>query len=872
MSIVKVGRNDPCPCGSGKKYKQCCQQKIETTALLEASASSTSNASIAQLIKEALSQHKAGQIQMADSLYQQVLQIAPNHPDALHLSGVIATAAGQLDRAVELISKAIQIHPTSHMHFNLGNAYKAKDNLDAAIQSYRAALALESDYVDAHRNLGIALRAKGELTEALASFKRAIALQPNYAEVHSNLGLVLKELGRLEESIISYQKAIALKPTYAEAYCNLGVALKEQGKLNEALEHYFKAISLKPDYAQAHNNMGNVLVDMGEFDIAIHHFTLAIQYETDFAEGYNNLGNVFNAQGKVDAAMEAYQRAMTLKPDFAMPYNNLANILLQKRAFDSAIDFFNQALKIDPQFVEAHYNLGNALQAREMYDAAIACYQRAIALKPDFALVYNNMGNAFKAQSQLAQAMTSYRTALQYQANLAVAHNNIGAILLEQGDPTAAIKSYRQALALDPLYLEAHSNILFAMCSDPDMQMDSYYQEAIRYGDAVKASATPFSTWHSTSVDKQNQPLRVGMVSGDFRSHPVGFFLENILAHINPARISLVAYATQAQEDALTIRIKPHFAQWHCIADLSDAQAAQKIHDDGIDILIDLAGHTAHNRLPVFAWKPAPVQLSWLGYFATTGVQGMDYLLTDQVAVPKNHAEAFSESIFYLADTRLCFTPPAPEDALPLTVLPALHNGYITFGCFQNLTKLNDYVLAAWGQILQALPQAKLHLQNRQMACPHARQALIQRLIKIGISEERVSINAYVPRNAYLAAHNAVDIMLDTFPYPGGTTTCEALWMGVPTITLAGNTMLSRQGASLLTCANLSDWIANSEQEYIAKAIEAAQNLAQLSQLRSRLRQQVLVSPMFDAKTFALHLEGALRTMFYDIGSTQPHA
>ena len=254
----------------------------------------------------------------------------------------------------------------------------------------------------------------------------------------------------------------------------------------------------------------------------------------------------------------------------------------------------------------------------------------------------------------------------------------------------------------------------------------------------------------------------------------MGFFLESILAHLNPARVELVAYPTQLQEGALTARIKPRFSAWKPIAGLCDKTAARKIHEDGIHILIDLAGHTAHNRLPVFAWKPAPVQVSWLGYFASTGVPGMDYLLADPVSVPESHREHFTETVWYLPDTRLCFTAPAANENLVPTPLPATRNGYVTFGCFQRLSKLNDRVLALWGRIFQELPQSRLRLQNKEMNSPVVREQLQQRLASVGIGAEHVIIKGSVPRRDYLAAHAEVDIILDTFPYPGRTTTCEA--------------------------------------------------------------------------------------------------
>jgi protein O-GlcNAc transferase len=295
---------------------------------------------------------------------------------------------------------------------------------------------------------------------------------------------------------------------------------------------------------------------------------------------------------------------------------------------------------------------------------------------------------------------------------------------------------------------------------------------------------------------------------------------------------------------------------------LHDEASARLIHADGVHVLLDLAGHTGYNRLPVFAWKPAPVQVSWLGYFATTGMAEMDYLLADRVGVPESQQQNFTETVWYLPDTRLCFT--APAAAVAVAPLPALQSGHITFGCFQNLSKVGDEVLAAWGKIFAALPGARLRWQSKQLGDAAVAQQQRSRLREHGIDAARVSLHGSASREAYLAAHAEVDLVLDTFPYPGGTTTCEALWMGVPTVTLAGDTLLSRQGASLLAAAGLDDWVATNVKDYIAKAIAMANDTPKLMTLRKGLREQVNTSPLFDAKRFAKNFEDALWGMWQE--------
>lgn len=365
--------------------------------------------------------------------------------------------------------------------------------------------------------------------------------------------------------------------------------------------------------------------------------------------------------------------------------------------------------------------------------------------------------------------------------------------------------------------------------------------------------------------------LRIGMVSGDFRAHPVGFFLESILELTDKQTIHLTAYSTQQnREDDLTGKLQSLFQQWRDVAQLDDSELARKIQSDDIDILIDLAGHTAFNRCTVFAWKPAPVQVSWLGYFASTGIPGMDYFLTDPVSSPPGSEQQFTETLWYLPDTRLCFSPPALTQPIPVLPPPCLRNGFITFGCFQRPSKINDEVIRLWSQILQALPGSRMRLKCPSLNTEKTREAFLDHLAAKGLTRSLIDIEGKSSREEYLRSYGNVDIMLDTFPFPGGTTSCEALWMGVPTVTLNGETLIQRQGASLLTAAGMSDWIAETPDEYVTKAIRFARDPALLAQIRATQRLAIEASPVMDAPRFVRHLEKALLGMWDEHAAKHP--
>ncbi len=615
--------------------------------------------------------------------------------------------------------------------------------------------------------------------------------------------------------------------------------------------------------ADAHVAQASALLAQGKLDEAIDRLTSALGLQPDFAVALFMLAQALWMQGKLESAAERLREGLSLMPGSAEAHNNLGLLYKALHKYDAAVESFGKALAINPGLSWAHCNLGNALQATRKPDEAIASYRRALAIDPRHVESYVNLGNVLQEQGDLEAAVASYRHALSLRPQDAQAYVNMGSALQAQGDLDAAIRSFRHALSLKPDNAAAHSGLLFSINIHPAFSPSERLTEARRFGSAAMARARPFSSWTVEPIEPgRAAPLRIGCISGDLRTHPVGFFVESVLEHIDRARFEVVAYPTLAQEDDLTARIKPRFASWSSIAEMDDETAATKIRADRIHILIDLSGHTAHNRLPLLAWKPAPVQVTWLGYFATTGVPGIDYLLADRVSVPESRSDQFTETVWYLPDCRFCFSPPTDADGLQPAPLPALRHGFITFGCFQNLLKLNDSVLEAWGRIFRELPRARLRIQNRSMSFASAQAHLRQRLTRAGIASDRVTLAGPSARREYLLAHSDVDIVLDTFPYNGATTTCEALWMGVPTLTLSGDTIVSRQGTSLLACAGQRDWIAENESDYVVRAIALGSDIERLAKLRSRLREAVLASPLFDAQRFARHLEEALRGMW----------
>lgn len=558
--------------------------------------------------------------------------------------------------------------------------------------------------------------------------------------------------------------------------------------------------------------------------------------------------------GRFAEAALAYRQILAVDPNHADALHLLGLVALHDGDYAQATELIMRALSQHES--EIFYgNLGNALAARGMRAAAVESFRQAIALNGDYIPAHNNLGNMLRDLGQFAEAVECFKKVIALKPDYAEAHNNLANALVDLGELDAAIDTYRHAISLRPDLLEARSNMLFILSYREGQHCADYLAEATRFGRAATAQAKPYTDWNVPLIASRSGPLRVGFVSGDLKVHPTGHFLESVLEHIDRRRIELVAYPTRRNADELTERIKPRFAAWTSLASLNDEQAARRIRDDRIDVLVDLSGHMNCNRLPLFAWRPAPVQASWLGYFASTGMHEIDYVLGDRHVLPDGSQAQFTEAVWRLPDSYLCFTPPAERVAV--APLPLAANGHVTFGCFNHLMKVNDAVVAVWARILRAVPNARLFLKAKQLDDASARDATRARFASHGIDANRLILEGRSPRAQYFEAYGRVDIALSPFPYPGGTTSVEGLWMGVPVLCLRGDRFLSNICTSMLHSADLADWIADDHDDYVTKAIAFAADTSRLAALRIGLREALLASPLCDAARFARNLEAA---------------
>jgi predicted O-linked N-acetylglucosamine transferase (SPINDLY family) len=813
---------------------------------------------VEQAFEIAVGHHRAGRLADAERVYRQVLARFPEHAGALHLLGTVALQTGHLEAAVDLIGRAIALNPeVAEPHCNLGEALRLAGQPARAIVSLRRAVALAPGMAAAHANLGHALKAEGRLDEAVAVYHRAIELDPGNATLHGELGIACHAAGRRDLAIAAYRRSAQLAPDDASVHSNLGVALHEAGRTEEAIAAHRRAIALDTGRALSHNNLGVALHAAGRTDEALAACSRAIAIKPGFAQAHGNAGHFLRSAGRIDEAVAAYRRAVESDPANAQAHGDLGVTLFDAGRRDEAIAAYHRAIQLWPEHAVAHSNLGVALHQAGRSDEAIVLHGRAIALDPGRAENHNNLGVALLETGRLDEALAAFSRAIALKADFAEAHTNLGNVLKEQGRLDRALASFQRALEARPCFPTAASNFLLALHNHPAHDAQSILSEHRRWAGRCASPLAAEISPHPNDRSPDRR-LRIGFVSPDLRTHPVGRLLLPIFAHRDRCRVELVVYSDTHAPDTVTRALQDAADLWHTSGALSDSQFTDRIRADRIDILVDLALHTARNRLLVFARKPAPVQVTMLGLPSTTGLDTIDYRLTDPYLDPPGSTDAdYTEQSIRLPHCFWVFE--APEPSPPVAPLPAKTIGHVTFGCLNQLAKVTGPALELWGKILQALPGSRLVLQSH----PGSHQGTLRDWFEAhGIAGERIEFAPRLSRLEHLRLHQTLDLGLDPFPYNGHTSTLDAAWTGVPVVTLAGRTAVGRGGVSILTNLGLPELIAHSPEEYVAIAVELAGNLDRLGALRAGLRQRLLDSPLADGKRYAADVESALRRMW----------
>ena len=541
---------------------------------------------------------------------------------------------------------------------------------------------------------------------------------------------------------------------------------------------------------------------------------------------FNILGLAHQKQGYLNEALSSFKSAILLNPEFAFAYNNLGNVLKDLGRFEEALAEYKKSIKINNKYADTYYNLGTLYKKTHKYNESVESFEKAIRIKPDFVEAYIDLGTT----------------------------------LTMIGDFKEAILIYQKTIKLNPALNFAYSNILFTLCYLENDNPEFYFSLMKKFRSSL--TSVKKDSLLKYQFNSKPEKLKIGFISGDFKEHPVGYLLKDTLKHLKNKNLELFAYSNLLKKDNYSIKLKSNFNSWNEIYNKNDKTIVNQIRNDGIHILIDLSGHSAKNRLPVFVNKAAPIQLTWGGYPGSTGISEIDYIIGDAHVTPLKDKKYFAEKIFNLPNIWICFTE--PDFDIKIKELPASKNNYITFGSFNNLAKINEKVICLWSKIIKAIPKSRIFFKSSPLDNLDIKKKLISTFKKYNIDSNLIIIEGKSARNQSLESYNKVDIALDPFPYSGAITTFEAMWMGVPVLTKKGNKFVSRQTESINNNSGMADWVAQNEDEYFKKAIKFSSNIQHLSKVRMNLRKKVLNSPSFNSSLFAKQFDKMLWKLWED--------
>lgn len=666
---------------------------------------------------------------------------------------------------------------------------------------------------------GVSHHRAGRLAQAEAAYRMVLARDPNHSGAANLLGVIAAQKGDDDRAIDLISQAIRLKPDYADAHVNLANSLVRKHRLGDAVRSYEHAIALRPNFEAAHCNLAAALKEMGRIDESIAAASRAIQGNPSSAAAYNNLGIARSTKGELEQAVAAFQQALKFQPNYLEALCNLSGVLVTLGRDDEAIALSRRTIQLHPNFAEGHNSLALALINKGQFDEAEAALQNAVRVKPNYSEAYANLGIVLKEKGRLEDAMAAYR----------------------------------RAIELAPAKAALHSSLLQTIYFHPDYGQAELLREnrawAARHAEPLRPLIRP----HNNNRDPQRR-LRVGYVSPGFCSHSQSFFTVPLFSSHDSNAFEIFCYSDVNRPDSITQRLRTNSSVWRNTVGLTDSALADLIRSDRIDILVDLNMHMANSRLLVFARKPAPVQVTWLAYPGTTGIDAIDYRFTDPYLDPPGTGDEFyAEKSIRLPNAFWCYDPLSAE---PVGPLPAACNGYVTFGCLNNFCKINDGVLALWSRVLAMAVGSHLLLLA---PLGESRQRVVE---KLGVSPDRIEFVQRMKRDRYLQTYDRIDIVLDTFPSNGHTTNLDSTWMGVPFVTLRGQTGVARGGVSILSNLGLTEFIAETPDQYLAIATTLCADLPKLSQLRSTLRARLAGSPLMNAPQFAAGIEAAYRQIW----------
>ncbi len=686
----------------------------------------------------------------------------------------------------------------------------------------------------------------GKRDEANQIYARILNKEPENVEALRLTAVVSMETGDPDTCKKLLLNALKISPENASVYNNFGNLLHSQKKYDLAVDHFEIALKLNPDFSQAANNLGNSLRALGRNKEAIKNYQLALDLDPELPQAWNNLGNLMSDFQQKTEAENCFLKALTLDPNYKDAWNNLGICYANSERIESALNAYDHAISFDENFSLALNNKGNLFLQSNRFKDALDCFEHATKNGAHLAEAWNGCGYAHRSLGHLQEAVDCFKKSIEIEHNYAEAWNNLGLTYADQGLLESALNAFRKALRIRPDYIRCHSNQLLFLNYLPDLHEKTLFEAHEHWGVTHQKYPERIDLeMNSTS----SRALRIGFVSADFCRHPISYFILPVLRYIPSDKYEVYCYSNRAMEDDLTQVVKQHCTGWRKIVHANDEEVVTLIRGDQIDVLFDLSGHTDGNRLTAFSLKPAPLQISWLGYPHTTGIDAMDAVLSDAINLPEYIHWMFTEKIEHLPHSKCCYA--APDYAPAIGNLPVKDNGFVTFGSFNNPVKLNKKIFTLWSKILQQCKNSILILSWKTLSDRSIAERIIAEFSKHNIAKKRIKLlGGTRAHEQVFIDYNRVDIALDTYPFSGGLTSCEALWMGAPVITLAGKRPASRQTAALLAEIGLDELICFKPDEYVDCAVNLANEPLRLQKIRESLRADIAASSLGDGEKF----------------------
>jgi protein O-GlcNAc transferase len=737
--------------------------------------------------------------------------------------------------------------------FQQAASLHAQGRLWEAEQLYKTVLRADQRHFGALCRMGVIRLQQSRFDDAAGLFRRALKVDKSSADAHQCLAFALTGLERFQEAVRHYETALAIRPDFAEACNNLGHALHRLGRFEEAIGQYEKALALSPTYAEAHNNLGNALHLLGRNDAAIAHYERSIAIRPDYAEAYWNLGNAVRALGQFQEAIAHYQKALAIRPNYPEAYNAIGNALRMLARSEDAIVHYEKALAIRPNYADAHVNLGAALGVIGRHEDAIARYDKALAIRPEDADALSKRGDTLAKLKRYDEAMASYERALAADPDQAQAFNGLADAARTACNWARAAKLYPEAVRRVTAGKLVQPFAFLGYCDDPSLQLTCARNFAAHEIPVVPPRFFDGGIW-------QNQRIRVAYLSADFAVHPTAYLIAELFELQDRSRFEVLGFSFGADDRSdIRARIIRGFDQFHDIRFENDREAAKLINDLQVDIVVDLSAYTAGCRPGILACRPAPIQVSYLVFPGTMGVDHIDYLIADPIVLPFDQQKFYTENIVRLPDCYqvndakrlIAQSPTRRELGLP-------DDGFV-FCCFNNNSKLTAPVFDIWMRLLQRTEGSVLWLLR---GSADAERNLRKEAAARGIDPARLVFADRVELDQHLARHRAADLFLDTLPYNAHTTASDALWAGLPLVTCYGKAFPGRVAASLLQAIGLPELVTRSLEEYEALALRLASDPSLLRGLREKLNENRLAHPLFDTDRFRRHIEAAYTRMW----------